>query len=189
MNEAQRARYRERWLEQAHEDLQRQLLRLLRQHRQLYITRQILMLLTLDPSLMESLQQTLRVLPSVTINVLHLSFYTCDLDCRNPPSDEAMLATATQLASAMSRIEDLNITAMERTCVSITRAFLAACRQLQRLTLDSCALPEAVVQAIFSVKSLREGSSDERYRLLERRVKPCFLSRNGNQLVGIIIDG
>ena len=114
------------------------------------------MLLTVEPQLLESLQQTLNSLPPGSTYELAFELYPFEediRDIRNPPSDEALLATATQLARAMSSSETLRIF---HASAALTATIFAACSRVQSLFLGHYKLTAANVQMMFSIKTLRQ---------------------------------
>ena len=159
MNEARLARKHKLWLRQGCEDHQWMLkrLRLDERYTHLYLNRQKLMLLTLKPRRLKALLQGLQNRPLGSINELSLDLmlWNSDDDCLNPPSEEAMLATATQLAHVMSRFDSLRQLLLFHTSVPIASAFLASCSRLESVQLAFLPL---VPEATFSIKTLRNLS-------------------------------
>ena len=154
MNESWQAQSHERWYKTAHSDF--------RQHLQdltyLWVSRQLLMLLTLEPPLWESLRQAEQNLPSGTLQGFRLDFgsTSMDDDCRNPPADEALLETVTELAYIASSFDALKTLRLYETNTSIQSLFLAACPRLECLDLALCCLRTANVQSLFSIRTPRE---------------------------------
>ena len=137
--EQARVRKHEIWLEEGRNDLQDQLLHILRPEASLCITRQLLMLLTLEPHRLASLRQTLHHLPPGTaLHELTLQFFPSDSDrdCRNPPSEEALLMTATALAHMMSNIDSLRRLHLNNAPASIASLFLRT-RSLRQLYIQN----------------------------------------------------
>ena len=161
MDDSQRAQNHELWLEKGHQ-FHRKQLRNLRQQEgpdksNFCITRKYLMLLTLKPSLLKSLRKALQALPAGVIQELHLllQWMRTDRLCRNPPSDEALLATATELARIVSSISSLRLLRLKDATASITLTFLSACSRVESVHLESCAWATANVRATFSITTLR----------------------------------
>ena len=154
---AQRARKHEKWLKEGRVNLQQQPRRFKGDHvRLLKVTRQLLMLLTLEPHLLQFLHQRLQALPSGSKLDLCLDFCVSpsDQDCQDPPDDEALDATAMELALIVSSLESVCRLDLKNATAFIMQVFLTACPRLQHLGLVDCLAPEAVVQDILSIKSL-----------------------------------
>ena len=126
----------------------------LRRHVTLRITRQILMLLTLEPLVLESLRQTLQAVPSDTIRELDLNWEP--FRCRNPPTEDALEATARQLIHIMHSLTSLSALSLHNVPDSLTSFSLTAFTQLHRLQLESCPLTTATVRSIFSIRTLKQ---------------------------------
>ena len=151
---AEAARNHQRWLEQGRDKLQLAL-RILRRKGTLRIVRQVFILLTLEPAILESVRQAWNELPPESTHVCDLSLIPSinDRFCLSPPSDEALLATATELAYIFaSSIDSL---CLSYTTASMTSVFLAACPRLNRLRLAACPLTTRHVQSMVSIKTLR----------------------------------
>ena len=152
-----RAQEYELWLKEAYQALHWQLQNLVLV--QLFrITRQLLMLLALQPHLLESFRRTLRNLPPGSA----LQHFDLDLnpinghrDCPNPPDDAALEATATQLAGIVSSIDSLKILALIHTTPGMALSFLTSCSELNIVHLRVCTLETASIQAVFSIKTLQ----------------------------------
>ena len=145
--EYQRARKHEVWLQEARAEFRRQLF-ILTHQRRLWITRKLLVLLTLEPHLLESLRQRLRALPSESTRELCLNMLPSSADrfCKDPPSDTALQATATELANMESSINSLSTLRLKNATISIVLPFLATSSESQ----------PGNVQSTFSIKSLRQ---------------------------------
>ena len=161
MNESQRAINHIHWVGEGHRFLQRKLANLLRKKR-LPITRQVLMVMTLELPLLVSLRQALNNLPPGNLQELFFSFHPWNTDqCRNPPDDEALLATATELANIVKGIDSLRDLRLVHATSSLTSLFLAACSWLECIHLKACPGSEAVIQGIFSINSLRTVTMED----------------------------
>ena len=163
MDDAERAQKHETWLERGRHELERQIQSLTQLQRfpqepRLWFTRHLLMLLTLEPSLVKSLRQTLNNLPQGTMHGFCLNFHPSetDRDCRNPPSEEALLATATELAHMMGAIDSLKNLRLYHTPASLGPSFWAACSRIEHIFIESCPLVTANVESMFSIKTLRK---------------------------------
>ena len=110
MNEAQRDQWHARWLHEGLYLLQRRL-RILSLKRRgatsLFINQHLLMLLTIDPSLLESLRQRMQTLPPGLTHELVLYCVPSQINdfCKGAPAHDALLATATELARIVNRID------------------------------------------------------------------------------------
>ena len=158
MSESRRAERHERWLTGARTSFQR-VLHYQVQRRYLIFSRKVVMLLTLEPLLLESLRRTLQALPSGTIDELYVNMrpWLDDQYCRNPPSQEAMEATARQLVHIVNRYTSLSALSLHNDApLSITSFCLTMFSQLQRLCLESCSLTTATVRSIFSITTLKQ---------------------------------
>ena len=161
--EAKRARKHELWLQKARQDLQLQLRVLALQQRRrqpanlaFFIDRRLLMLLTLEPPLLNIVRQTLNDLPAASMLEFELSLFSWNTDdCRNPPSDEALLATAMELAHFTSRFDLLRRLYIFNGSASITREFLVAFPRLTFVHLHNCYLETDHIQSLFSIPTLR----------------------------------
>ena len=131
------------------------------------------MLLALEPHRFESVQQAWNSLPSGAMQELRLDlrFSHADDDCRNPSSDEALLATATELAHMMSGIATLKSLQLNNNNDAFIQLFLEACPRLTSLSVWGCTLEASTVQSIFSIKKLTKlmiqslaFSNDESFR-------------------------
>ena len=115
-------------------------------------------LLTLEPTLLESFQRSLNnaspgsALQHFEMDLTRLSNV---LDCRNPPSDEALLETATKLTHMISRISSLRRLRLVKAPTSFVSLFLAACSQVESVGLKCCPLVTTTVRTLFSIASLR----------------------------------
>ena len=156
---AQRAQQHEDWLKRRCIHLEKQLQRLseqLEQSGQFRIDDELIMLLTLVPSLLESLPQQLQALPEGVIQELNVDltksgFYRR----RNTPSKEALLATASELANIVSNIDSIRRLDLSSSTSSMTSLFLTACPRLDYVDLDSCPLVTEHLQSLFAIKTLR----------------------------------
>ena len=158
MEEARRARRHERWLEEGREFLQEHLQNISQDRDNIfYSTLQELMLLTLERHLLESVLHTLSNLPPGTIQglSLHLHHLRANRDCRNPPSNQALLVTATQLAHALRSISSLRLFDATAT---IAPSYFETFSRLESMELGSCSLDSAIMQSIFSITTLRKLS-------------------------------
>ena len=108
MNEARLARKHTLWLKQGHQYLDQQF-QSLEHYGRLCIDRQLLMLATLEPHLLECVRQRVQPLPAGMTHDLRFYFSPWDdeSDCRTPPPNEALLATARELVLIMNRFEPL----------------------------------------------------------------------------------
>ena len=158
MDEAQLARKHELWFTEGRDDLQNQLQNI-EQAWSLCISLKLLMILTLDRSLFESLQEALDNLQTGTMDELRFSLNlfrwdnACD-DCRNPPSDEALLTTATELFRIADGVDSINVV-LSYASTGFASSVLAACSRLTSISLVSCCLATTNLQAIFSITTLR----------------------------------
>ena len=154
------------WLEETRRSLRIELREIRRDVRRgastgLDVDKALLILLTLEPTHFEYLRRKLQALPSGTIVELFLSLDSWHTDryCRNPPDEEALLATATQLAHMVNSIEPLKSLVIYSTPAPFAVEFLAACSQLESLEIQSFKprpIMTATVQSIFSIKTLRK---------------------------------
>ena len=145
------------WLKNARDELQRQQQRLQRADI-LRISRQSLMLLTLEAALWEFLQQTLNTLPPESKPVLSLNLCPTHNDqyCRNLPSDKALLATARELARIVNNIDSLTSLHLDNAPTDIASQFLMTCSRLERLHFEFYPLVAATVRSAFSITTLRQ---------------------------------
>ena len=166
MDEVQLAQQHENWLQEGRNDfLQQELPKILlvRQDRSrafFCIRRKLLMLLTLERDLSESLRQAAHGLPPDTIPELHISleWLTTDHDCQNPPSEAALLRTATELAHIVSSTNSLRRIRLYHAIESIPFAFMATFVRLESVHFVSCPLVTANIQWAFSFTTLRQLS-------------------------------
>ena len=126
----------EAWLEGGREDLD-EIVGNLRDKGGLLITQTRLMMLTLEPSLWKIIHEVIEELPTGTIQTLDVDFPPSEWvslqDYRNPPDDEALMATAMQLAELVSSsIERLHFS---DAAAFMTPSFLAKFPCLRSLTL------------------------------------------------------
>ena len=166
LDESQRDENHERWIKQGTDDLQ-QLIQNVAQGLRLYINQQLLMLLTLEPHRLEYLRKAWNNLPTGWLCELIVDFspsnddHWCrvgrvpDHHCRNPPAEEALLATATELAQMFSSVDSLRHLILRHTRASMVEIFLAACPWLENVTIYSCPLVAANVRSMLSIKTLR----------------------------------
>ena len=121
-----RAIMHERWLTSGHGVFVERLQDLEKQS-SFWFNRKLLMLLTLEPLLMEALRRAWNNLPSGSMRELHLYLKPLrdEPDCMDPPDEEALLATATELAHIVS--SSLSRLCLSHATVSITSLFLTAC--------------------------------------------------------------
>ena len=159
MNEAERNQNHELWLAQVRLKLQ-QLLQSLAQSLQSHVEfdQQLLMLLTLEPPLMESVRQTALDLPPRTLQELRIRLISqvFNRSCRNPPSHEALEATATELVNMLNRADSLKRLRLNCTSDGTVSAILTACSRLESVTLAFCDLTTASLRAMFSITTLRK---------------------------------
>ena len=161
MDNAERHQRHEQWLQRSRGSLSISLLpdRATRHDKSLWIGKRLLMLLTLEPHLFEYIRQLL------TINVPVEDTYCLYLetgpwvmpdegDCLTPPDDEALLATATQLAHLVNTIDSVKGISLAYTSAAMTYAVLMACSQMKDVTLDNCPLEANHFQAIFAMPAL-----------------------------------
>ena len=159
MNEAdvQRDQEHEHWLQERRDELQRELQGVMDGRDSLCIPRQLLMLLTLEPRLMESLPQRLQALPRSSHQFyLDMFFWDTALDCPNPPTEEALEATVTELAHILSSIDSFRHLHLCNTSDSIVSSVLATWPRLTSIVLESCCLVTANVRATLSITTLHE---------------------------------
>ena len=128
--EAELVRLHERWLQEGRDELQQQLQDL---SQGMSIYTQLLMLLTLERHLLETVQQAINNLPPGSPRTIVLSFMEMDDDrhCRTPPTDEAMLATATELAHILSSVDSFKHLCLIEAPSSFASLFLSACSQVE----------------------------------------------------------
>ena len=160
MTDAERDRNHERWLTKVGED-QQQLQKLITSGK-LSVTRQLIMLWTLDRSRFESLQQLLNSLPPGAMQefALYWFSYSTDAYCRDPPADDALLATATELARLARSLGSLTRLYLLHTPHSIATSILATCSGLECAS-NSSPLVRANVRSPFSTtQTLRYLSLD-----------------------------
>ena len=158
MNETERDQQHEYWLERGRQHFQ--------EKRQgffhtsfLSLTRQLLMLVTLEPVLLELLRQTWNNLrPESTLTLdLDMARSSRDRHCRDPPGDEAILATTTELARMMSR--SLSRLSLHLPIASMAAVFVTTCSRLEYLyirSLRTYSLNAATVQSMSSMATLRQ---------------------------------
>ena len=116
------------------------------------------MLLTLEPSLLETLRECWNNLSPGTMRAFGMRCTICrtEDDCRDPPSDEALLATATELAHMMNTHTSLRKLTLRYVTTSMASPFLSTCSWLEQVTLASFSLAAADVREMFSIKTLRQ---------------------------------
>ena len=151
VTEYQRARKHELWLRETRAELQLQLIILTRE-RKIRITRKLLILLTLEPHLLESLRQKIRAMPPGTTHELCLNWSHSKKHegfCKEPPSDADLQATATELARTESIFNSLRTLRLNNAPAFIALPFLMT-------NTESCARVPGIVQSTFSIKSLRQ---------------------------------
>ena len=159
MEEIERDLLHELWLTKARHDRQEHRPRIFTDGRILFvIPRQMLMLLTLERHLMEFLRQIWNNLPAGTMRELNLTLYTTTYDtyCRDPPDDDALEATATELVQFINNTDSMKSLCLDRASASFALSVLAACPRLEILKLEACPLVAAELKAIFSIQSLRK---------------------------------
>ena len=162
---AGKARIHERWRRRCRDELE-QLKTLARQQQRngirVRITRHLLMLLTLEPRLLESLRQIWNNIPSGSLRLrklcLDFSPVTTDHGCRNPPTDDALLATASELAHMVNSIDPVKHLDLDHVPFSIASLVLTICSRLQSLRLMSypLVLSPANVRSMFSCGTLEQ---------------------------------
>ena len=160
--EAELARKHEAWLQEGRESLQRDIKRLSRSG-WFFINTGRLMLLTLERPLFELLLKTVNNLPhdgethdrQISLN---LHPHPSTRDCRNPPTDEALLATATELAHMVNSSDSSKCLCLQKAPTDMTTSVLTAFSRLEELTIKSCPLVTANVRSMFSIASLRKIS-------------------------------
>ena len=185
LTEAQRAAKYERWLRQGRKYLRRRFRSLRCRHSSsLWIDDRSLILLDLEPDLLEDFQETLISMPPGWMQEFELNMFRSRSSLRrNPTSIEALLATATRVVNIMSSLESLRRLTLARVPASISSLFLTSCSQLRRAKLRLCPLTEAGIRAIFSIQSLRDISiegidlqSSELVNAFCRGVEASFLT-------------
>ena len=157
MDEAQQAQEKhEQWLRRSRQRFQLCLQRVV-EERLLWITQCLLILLTLERALMESLREFLETMDPQSLDCLRLDLEpsTTDGDCLNPPSNEALIATATQLAHMMNRFDSFKTLNLSHVNSSITTSLVAACLRIEAVLILDCPLVTASVRSILSIKTLR----------------------------------
>ena len=94
----------------------------------------------MEPSLLESLQQSLNNLPPELMEFfdLDLSPSDTDDDCRNPPSDEALLLTATPMAHMMRSVDSSKHLYLRRAPASVLGDVLTAGMCSSRFVSSGC---------------------------------------------------
>ena len=158
MDEAQLAQNHELWFEGARDNHERQQQILAKQGR-LWINGTLLMLWTLEPHRLEALLQKWKNLPPGSMHDLYLNLCPSPTAhyCRNLPSEEAVLATATKLARILSSIDSIESLFLYQATTSIASAFLTELSRLELVAFDSCELlTTATMQSLFSIKTLRK---------------------------------
>ena len=143
----------ERWLLEERNMLQWQLQSLTEDgYGDLLIDRKSIIVMTIEPALVDSLRQTVNHLRPGAISELAWSL-SSSATCRNPPSDEALLATATELAHFVSNsLRHLTIYDTD----DISLRFLAACSRLESLRIDDfCTFVPAINRSTLSIPTLR----------------------------------
>ena len=153
------------WLAGGRNYLKQQLRRITtKQQNYLSLSRQLVLLLTLERSLLNWLLQTLRALPPGTMQEcrLNLSSQTStNSACLVPPSDEAVQETLTELAQFMGTMESFTGIVFEETSATVMNLFLAVCSRLEKLHFESCNVLttdqlEGIVRTTFSMTTLRQ---------------------------------
>ena len=155
MNDAHK---HERWYTKQCKRLRRQLRKLLKEH-SLWFDRHLLMLLTLAPPLLKSVRQSLHTLPVGTKPELSLDVDPSGidgsyLDCLNPPSDEALLETASELARIASSLDSMKRLRLHSS--TLASSILESCSGLEKVALQSCHLVTEDIRLIFSITTLRQ---------------------------------
>ena len=165
MDEAELARNHEHWLKEGRELLHMRLQFITLRQRwrngengELSITRNVLMLLALEPHLLEFVRQALQALPDGSLGklVFDLRPMYNDCHCRYPPTDEVLRATATHLAHMVSSIDSFRRLGLYYSTEFIASSVIAACSRLEHMAFDSCSLVAENVPTLFSIKTLRK---------------------------------
>ena len=79
-----------------------------------------------------------------------------DSDCQNPPDDETLAATATELAHVMNSMDLLKRLRLSFASASIVSSFLATCSRLESVSLSFCESYPLMATHIFSIPTLRQ---------------------------------
>ena len=120
-------------------------------------TYRLLMLLTMEPHLWESLRQYLHSLPSGLIQNFCYDGHPFDTEyVENPPSQEALIETAKEVAHMIGSIDSLGCIDLTDTPASTAALFFATCSRLERAQLLSSPLEATNVRALFSITTLRQ---------------------------------
>ena len=90
--------------------------------------------------------------------ILCMDWMATDKYCRNPPDDEALLATVTQLAHMMIRFDSLRGLDLRYAPSFIAQVILEKLTRLDYVQLEDYTPVTASIQSLFSLKSLRELS-------------------------------
>ena len=111
------------------------------------------MRMTLEASVLETVQQTINNLLPESMRELHLKLRPQPWDqyCRNPPSDEAM-----ELAHIANRMDSLKSLHFSKAPTSFTSSILAAFSRLESIHFESCSLVAATLRSTFAVTTLRQ---------------------------------
>ena len=138
----------EGWLEEVREAFQFQLENLA-DERRLRITLEMLDLLALEPLRLELLRQALKnLLPDNEMHELLLHWHPSSCGrvyCPRPPTAEAMLATATELAHILSSINSVTNLHLDHVPDFVSSLLLEAYPRLESIALESCAVATADV--------------------------------------------
>ena len=159
--EAELAWKHEAWFQQGRQSFEWDL-KCLSSEGNFFINSRGFVLLTLERPLFELLQQTVNNLPArneeihdrrLTLNLQPLEF---NRDCRTPPTDEALLATATELANLVDSSDWFRHLELTFVPADISATFLATFSRMEELTIYGCPLATANVRSMYSIKTLRQ---------------------------------
>ena len=127
----------------------------------LNITRPLLMLLTMHPSLLDSLQRVILALPNGAIHsvMVHGRFLS-EPNPMDPPSDEALLATATRLAQIFNSLDSRKVLTLYEAPAPFASLFLTTLTRLVSVEFSRFPVDEATVRLLFANKKLRKLTLD-----------------------------
>lgn len=159
MNPAMERRHRV-WLAGGRNHFNQQLNRISRQTQEYFsLTQHLLMLLTLEPALVESLRQTMIAQPIVELR-LNLAQTPNDRSCPHPPSDDLKEARLLELCHLFApTIQSFTVVSINSVTFPAIMILLDTCTHLETLDLARFALAaaelESIVRAIGSVQTLQ----------------------------------
>ena len=156
MSEAEQAQKYVRWRKDICKDLQRHL-QVLIDDGQLPIDRELLMLLALEPRLLESLRRRVRKLPLGSMREFCLDFRADSWNDNyrgwEPPTDEALLATAMELAHIVNNSVSFGRLFLHEVPADMASSVLEACSRFKFVRLEHCTLAAAITRSLFSSKA------------------------------------